>query len=144
MSAKQPFTIEQFYEFVNEGKLMAAKCKKCGKTMLPPRPICTNCYSKDLQWTEIEGEGKLLTYTVIYVASKQFQPFVPYAVGIVELKNGLKLPGIIRDAQLEKLQVGMKLLVDFEKRLGKTAEQDSWPKWPRYYFKPALELKSKV
>jgi len=137
METKPPFTIEQFYSFINEGKLMAARCKKCGKVMLPPRPICTDCYSKSLEWTELEREGRLITYTVIHVAPRRFQQFVPYPVGIIELKNGLKLPGMIRGVQPERLHIGMKLVVDFERKPEKTAEHESWPKWPRYYFRPA-------
>lgn len=137
MATKPQFTIEQFYGFVNQGKLMAARCKNCGKIMLPPRPICSNCYSRDLEWIELKREGRLLTYTVIHVAPPQLQPLVPYAVGIVELENSLKLPGIIRGIQPERLRIGMKLAVDFEQKPEGAARYGSWPRWPRYYFKPA-------
>ncbi len=93
MSTSEPFTIEQFYKFLTKGKLMAGKCKKCGKIHLPPRPLCDNCYSEQFEWLEVSGEGKLLTYTVINVAPQQFQHLTPYAVGIVQLENGLKIPG---------------------------------------------------
>ena len=46
----QSFTIEQFYKFLSEEKLMAAQCRECGAKFLPPRIICTNCYSKNLTW----------------------------------------------------------------------------------------------
>jgi len=127
-----PFTIESFYKLIAEGKLMAAKCKQCGKLFLPPRPMCTNCYSKDLEWTQLKGEGQLLTYTVIHVSPKQFQDMIPYAVGIVKLTEGLQLPGMIRNIEPDKIRVGMKLKVDFD-----TALPSEWPQWPRYYFKPS-------
>jgi uncharacterized OB-fold protein len=57
-----PLTIDNFYKFVGEGKLMAAKWDKCGRMMLPPRPGCTNCFSKDLNWVEVKPKGQLLTY----------------------------------------------------------------------------------
>jgi len=53
MSETAPFTIEQFYKFMNEGKVMAAKCKKCGTILLPPRPMCIKCHSNELEWTEL-------------------------------------------------------------------------------------------
>ena len=74
---------------------MAGQCLKCGKIHLPPRPLCDNCFSQDFEWVNISGKGKLLTYTVISVAPHQFQALTPYAVGIVELENGLKIPGMI-------------------------------------------------
>ncbi len=128
--AQLPFTIESFYKFISEKKLMAAKCRKCGNLLVPPRPMCTNCYSKDLEWTQLKGEGKLLTYTVIHVSPKQFEGMIPYAVGIVELAEGPKLPGMIHDISPDKIKVSMKLRVDFD-----TALPSEWPQWPRYYFK---------
>jgi len=131
--AQLAFGIESFYKFVGEGKLMAAKCNKCGLVMLPPRPVCTKCYSKDLQWVELKGNGRLLTYTVIHVSPKQFEALAPYAVGIVKLDDGPQLLGMIRGVEPDKIKVGMSLTVDFEKP---SSTQTQWPAWPRYYFKP--------
>ena len=133
MSEEGPFTIEQFYKYVEQGKLMGGRCKKCGTIYLPPRPLCTKCFSKDFEWVEISPKGKLLTYTIIHVAPVQFQSMAPYAVGIVQLENGLKIPGMIRDVEHEKIEIGMELQVGFEKP---SATASQWPQWPRYYFKP--------
>jgi len=126
-----PFTIESFYKLIAEKKLVAAKCKQCGKLFLPPRPMCASCHSKDLEWTQLKGEGKLLTYTIIHVAPKQFQSMIPYAVGIVKLNEGPQLPGMIRETKPDEIKLGMKLLIDFDTML-----LSEWPQWPRYYFKP--------
>lgn len=126
------FTIEQFYKFVSKRKLMAAKCKKCGTMLLPPRPMCTKCFSSDLEWVELKNKGKLLTYTVIHVSPKQFESLIPYAVGIVKLEDGPKLPGMIQGVEPEKISVGMNLKVDFD-----TTIPSEWPTWPRYFFKPS-------
>jgi len=132
-----PFTIEQFYRFMNEGKLMGAKCIKCGKIMLPPRPICIQCYSENLEWIKLENKGKLLTYTIIHVAPPQFQHLVPYAVGIIELEKGLKLPGMIKGIDFDKIKIGMELKIEVEPVTKEEAEGQEWPTWPKYYFKPA-------
>jgi len=131
LSETHPFTIESFYKFVSERKLMAAKCSKCGTLLLPPRPVCTKCLSTDFKWVELKGEGKLLSYTVIHVSPVQFQSMVPYTVGIVKLEDGPHLPGMIRDVEPEKIRVGMDLKVDFE-----TSIPTQWPLWPRYFFRP--------
>ena len=133
MSTQAPFTIEQFYKFLAQGKLMAGKCLKCGKIHLPPRPLCDNCFSQEFEWMEVSGKGKLLTYTVIHIAPPQFQAMAPYAVGIVQLENGLKIPGMISGVAHEQLKIGMKLTIDF----GTCSTAQPWPQWPRYCFKPA-------
>jgi uncharacterized OB-fold protein len=132
MAEQAPFTIEQFYRHINQGKLLGGKCKKCGKIHLPPRPLCDNCYSTDFDWTEIPTKGKLLTYTVIHIAPTQFQSMAPYAMGIVQLENGLKISGMIRGVPLDQIKIGMKLGMEF----GTCAANQPWPQWPRYCFKP--------
>jgi len=133
MSATEPFTIEQFYKFLAQGKLMAGKCQRCGKIHLPPRPLCDNCFSQEFTWIEVSGKGKLVTYTVIHIAPQQFQALTPYAVGIVQLENGAKIPGMITAVPHDKLRIGMDLTIDF----GTCSTTQQWPQWPRYCFKPA-------
>lgn len=125
-------TVENFYRFCAEGKLMAVKCNHCGSTICPPRSICPKCFGYDSEWVELQGRGKLLTYTIIHFPPSQFQALAPYAVGILKLNEGTQLPGMIRNVKLGDLRIGMDLLVDFEATLPK-----EWPKWPRYFFKPA-------
>ena len=131
MAEAHPFTTEQFYRFASQKRLMAARCSNCGNLLLPPRPLCTKCLSTELKWVELEKGGKLLTYTVIHVAPTQFQSMVPYTVGIVKLKDGLKLPGMIRGVESQEIEVGMELEADFD-----TALPSEWPTWPRYFFRP--------
>ena len=126
-----PFTIEQFYKFIQEQKLMAAECKQCGTVFIPPKPICTNCFSKELGWIQLRTKGKLVTYTVIHIAPEQFQPIAPYAYGILELENGLRLPGMIKGIEPENIEIGTNLEVDFDTNLS-----TDWPQWPRYFFRP--------
>jgi hypothetical protein len=109
---------------------MAAKCSECGAVLLPPKQICTKCLSTNLKWIELDGAGKLLSYTIIHVAPEQFQSMAPYAVGIVELKKGLRLPGMIRNVNPEEIKIGMNLKIDFD-----SSTSSQWPAWTRYFFR---------
>jgi len=130
MALTPPSTIESFYKFCAEKKLMGLRCNRCKKVTVPPRSLCSHCGSSDLVWAELSGRGRLVTYTVIHIAPPQFQAFAPYAVGIVEFSEGAQLPGMIRNVRFENLRVGMDLSVDFE-----TTIPAQWPQWPRYFFK---------
>jgi uncharacterized OB-fold protein len=132
MTAEIPFTIEQFYKFMNKGKLMAGKCRKCGRVHLPPRPLCDRCLSKDFEWISLATTGKLLAYTVIHVAPVQFQASVPYIAGIIGFDNGLKIPGMIKHILPDQIKMGMSLSMVIEP----CSTALLWPQWPRYYFKP--------
>ncbi|MCS7139313.1 MAG: Zn-ribbon domain-containing OB-fold protein [Candidatus Nezhaarchaeota archaeon] len=129
-----PPTIESFYKFVAESKLMGVKCRKCGNVMVPPRPICDRCLSKELEWVQLKGEGDLISFTVIHIPPTQFASMAPYAVAIVKLDEGPKLPGIVKGiTQPSQLRVGMRMKVSFE---GAAVQQQTWPQWPRYFFEP--------
>jgi uncharacterized OB-fold protein len=130
----QNFTIEQFYKNIGQKRLMGGKCRKCGKIHLPPRPLCDKCLSTEFEWVELPKTGRLLTYTIIHVAPTQFQNMAPYAVGIVQLENGVKIPGMIKDVSHDKIKVGMSLKIEFEET--PQTQQTQWPQWPRYHFKP--------
>ncbi len=125
-------TVENFYRFCSQGKLMAVRCTKCNAMICPPRSICPSCSATEHEWVEMKGKGKLLTYTVIHFPPSQFQALAPYAVGIIQLEEGPRLPGMIKNVKLEDLRIGIDLTVGFEPTLPK-----EWPKWPRYFFKPA-------
>jgi len=130
MPENTSFTIEQFYRFIGERKLMAVKCRSCVNLFLPPRNVCPRCFSTNLEWTELDEKGTLLTYTVIHVPPSQFQSVAPYALGIVEFEDGVHLLGMIRGVKQEEIMVGMDLTVDFD-----TNTPSQWPMWPRYFFK---------
>ncbi len=55
----------------------------------------------------------------------------PYAVGIVEMTEGVKLPSLVRTSRLESLKIGMDLEVDFAPII----QDSAWPQWSRYFFK---------
>lgn len=135
MSQGAPFTIEQFYKFIGERKIMGVKCDKCGKIFVPPRPLCPNCLSTSLRWIQLKGRGKLITYTVIHVAPERFQHLAPYIFGIIELDEGVRLPGIIQGVKPEDVKLDMILEVDFNVDIPST-----WPQWPRYFFRPPQQL----
>ncbi len=124
--------VENFYMFCTERKIMGVKCRRCGAIICPPRTLCPKCLANELDWTELKGRGKLLTYTIIQFPPTQFQGLAPYAVGIVKLEQGPQLSGMIKNVKLEDLRIGMDIQVDFDTTLPK-----EWPRWPRYFFKPA-------
>ncbi|MDR2203048.1 MAG: Zn-ribbon domain-containing OB-fold protein [Nitrososphaerota archaeon] len=132
MNIQEPFSIEQFYKLISQDKLMAGKCLKCGKLHLPPRPLCDNCYNTQFEWIPISNKGKLLTYTVIHIAPPQFHHLAPYTIGIIELDDNLKLPGVIQNISHEQLKIGMHLTVHFDS----CNESQTWPPWPKYHLKP--------
>ncbi len=72
-----------------------------------------------------------MSYTIIYIAPSQFSMLTPYVSAVVKLDEGASLPGLIKYVEPERVQVGMRVKVDFEPASG-----NGWPQWTHYYFKP--------
>ena len=117
----RPFTAVSFNQYLAEGKLMASRCTSCGTLNLPPRALCPNCHSEDMQWVATSGKGKLAGFTVVYIAptfmiDQGYGREKPYVSGVVELEEGVKISARIIGVDAvhpESIQVGTPLVVDF-------------------------------
>ncbi|MEK9135510.1 MAG: Zn-ribbon domain-containing OB-fold protein, partial [Bacteroidota bacterium] len=96
-------------------RLEAGKCEKCGHVAFQPRLVCTECKGKKFAPVVLSDEGKLTTFTVVRVASDKFSKETPFAVGIVELNDGVKVTAQIADADPEELQIGQKVNLVFRR-----------------------------
>lgn len=87
-------------------RLEAAECTGCGKILFPPRRICPDCSGVTFKTRMLAREGKILTYTIIRVAAEPFELQTPYAVGIIETPEGVRLTAQIVDCDFTDLAAG--------------------------------------
>ncbi|MFX1509442.1 MAG: Zn-ribbon domain-containing OB-fold protein [Promethearchaeota archaeon] len=100
--------IGEFTEFLKNNQLMGTQCKKCGKIYFPPRGDCISCVGDEVEWVEIKGDGKLVTYTEVNFAPTGFQEDVPYILALGLLNSGQQVfARFSKDVSLEQLQIGM-------------------------------------
>jgi uncharacterized protein len=116
-----PFNHLGYDQYLAEGKLMGSRCQTCGHLLLPPRPLCPNCYSTNMRWEQFTGKGSLIGFTTIYVGlsamiEEGYNREHPYCLGVVRLSEGPTISGRILDvecARPEDLQVGMPVYAIF-------------------------------
>lgn len=96
-------------------RLEAGKCKGCGNVNFPPRIVCPECGKNEFETVKLQDEGTLQTFTIIRVASDTFSLQTPYAVGIVELNDGVKVTTQIADVNFDELKIGQKVKIVFRK-----------------------------
>jgi hypothetical protein len=124
MRETKEFTSTSFNKFLSEKKLMASQCKKCNAKYLPPRPLCTRCYSGEVEWIELKGRGILVAYTVVAVGPSSmieegYDRKNHYCSGIVQLEEGPKISARILEVDVENpaaIEIGTPLEVDFLER----------------------------
>jgi len=121
----QYLTIDQFYEQGRGGRLLGLKCES-GHVTVPPRRSCRVCQSLNLQIAELSKTGSVISFTEVYVKSKDFPLETPYTLALVKLDEGGNLLGVI-SGQTSKLTSGSKVSVIF-KDVGEKVG------WPRVFF----------
>ena len=106
-----------FVEALASGRVFGTRCETCGRTFFPPRAECPHCLEESLPFVEIPKNGKLLTFTSVFVPPAHYgisPPRMPFAkvvqtpcpVGVVEVEEGLRVMGWIPDVDLKALRVG--------------------------------------
>lgn len=102
--------VAKFVDYLKEGKLMATVCKQCGKLYFPPRSECIECLGQEMDWKEISGNCKVLTYTTLHFGPAGFDEDLPYTIVLVELDEGAQvLTRLSKDVDPSKINVGSRL-----------------------------------
>jgi len=113
----RPINDVSYEAYLEEEKLMGTTCRSCGARFLPPMPICTECHKPEMDWNEVGGKGKLLSFTCIAVAAPSmkeegFDRNNPYCLGVVELDEGVRVVARIQGVDAlhpETIRIGMPL-----------------------------------
>ena len=105
-----------FHEGLAQGKLLATRCKNCGRIYFPPQVDCPYCKTSEMEWIKLPKEGELVTYTIITTRPYSFGHYPDYTVGVVKLKNGVQITAWIRETDPKKLRVGMPVKLEIVKR----------------------------
>jgi uncharacterized OB-fold protein len=79
---------KDYNEALKQNKLLGLKCRSCGAITVPPKMVCRQCASPDMEVAELGGNGKVKTFTTVYVASEGREDEVPYIIVMVELDEG--------------------------------------------------------
>ena len=113
MTTTVPFKEGLFEKVSGKWTLVGCKCKQCGQIFFPNREVCLNCSSRDLERANLGRKGKLYSFTIVHMPSEHFKP--PYAVGWIELPEGIRIFSQIRRWQEHPLATGMDMELAIEK-----------------------------
>ena len=99
-----------FLSYLEKDQLWTTRCANCNTEYFPPRADCSNCEKSKMEWIQINGNSKLVTFTEVFFAPPSFQADTPYLLGVAELENGLRVfAPISRQVQRSKLKPGLPL-----------------------------------
>ena len=118
-------TSTSFYHFLNKNRLMGLCCTQCGALFLPPRPICIRCLSSEMDWVQMNGSGKLITFTTSAVGAshmleKGYDRTNHYCCGAAELDEGSRVSAHVVGVDVrdpDNIRIGTPVMLEFSKSM---------------------------
>ena len=89
---------QPFWDAVEERRLVVQRCSSCGHWVWQPKPICPKCQTPDPEWTEVTGDGRVASWTVLHPpALPVWADQLPFVILLVELDEGPRMVGQLVD-----------------------------------------------
>ena len=105
---------DELFEAGDDAALVGTRCTGCGTHYFPKSISCRNprCERKTVERTVLGRRGRLFSYTVQSYrppALFRMEPWEPYAIGLVELPEGLRVMSMLTGVDLDAIEIGMPL-----------------------------------
>lgn len=131
--------IGRYLAELKNGKLIAKRCRKCERTMLPPRMFCELCWRPTDEWIYVEDTGTVNTNCISHVDWKAgrldieggVRPFTPAVIEIDGASPGMGILHMIDEVDPKAIEVGMRV-----KAVWKAPEEREGAITDILYFKP--------
>lgn len=101
--------VNDFIDYLEKGKVMGTRCQDCGRKFFPPRADCCFCLSSHMDWFEVSGNGKLITYSQLKYAPAGFEADLPYFIAVVDYGYYKVFGRVADDVPEEDLKIGLEM-----------------------------------
>jgi uncharacterized protein len=105
---------ERFLQLLKQGTIQASVCRSCGKSFLPPKIFCKDCFVQLTEWKEVpDDSGSIYSFTNVRSTSSDSVRQVIVLVKFDGIEGGLI--GRLK-AGREEPRIGMKVKPVFKKK----------------------------
>lgn len=98
---------DDWIDAAEEGDAYYLDCAN-GHGSLPPRRVCPDCGSTELEEVPLPDTGEIETFTVTHVPTPAFEDDAPYATAIANF-GPVRLTGQVVDVELEAIENGLEV-----------------------------------
>ncbi|MFI9611018.1 bifunctional MaoC family dehydratase N-terminal/OB-fold nucleic acid binding domain-containing protein [Streptomyces sp. NPDC052023] len=103
-----------FWEGVQRHELLIQRCAGCQALRFPWLPGCDRCGGLDWDTVRAAGNGTVHSYVVMHHPPfPAFEP--PYAVGLIELAEGVRIVSNVVGVPYDKVRIGMPVRLEFRR-----------------------------
>jgi len=101
--------VNDFIDYLEQGKVMGTRCRDCGKRFFPPRADCYRCLASNMEWFEVSEAGRLEAFSRLKYAPSGFEGDLPYVIAVVDYGEFKVFGRISNDIPWEEIKIGMEL-----------------------------------
>jgi uncharacterized OB-fold protein len=101
----------RFLAGLKEGRLMARRCHKCDRVLLPPRMFCEQCFRPTDEWVQAADTGTINTYSISHIrwdSSRLRKPILVAVINIDGTSDG-GLLHVLGGVNPDDVHIGMKV-----------------------------------
>jgi uncharacterized protein len=104
--------VAPFWDGVQQRRLTIQRCTSCRILRFPFQPICGSCQSDSWELVESCGAGTVYSLTRVHHPPQPGFP-IPYVVGLIELDEGVRIVGLLKDEPDGGFDIGTRVSVSF-------------------------------
>jgi uncharacterized OB-fold protein len=86
--------------------LIGGRCRACGALRFPALDVCPACQAGECEQVPLSTEGTVFTFTVVRMQPPGYVGETPYAYGVVELAEGLRVTTTLLADELSAIAIG--------------------------------------
>jgi scaffold protein (connect acetoacetyl-CoA thiolase and HMG-CoA synthase) len=91
---------------VDPPALIGGRCRACGTLRFPFLDVCPDCQSADCEQVALSTSGTIFTFTIVHMEPPGYLGETPYAYGVIELPEGLRVTTTLRAEHLDEIAIG--------------------------------------
>jgi len=129
--------IGRYLAALKEGYLLGSHCRRCRKTVIPPRTVCEQCFRPMDAFVPLQDTGTVNTYSLCYVTWDVQRITEPEIPAVIEIDGASPLCGIMHklgEVEPDAIHIGMRV-----QAVWKPPEEREGAITDIRYFKPIKE-----
>jgi hypothetical protein len=129
--------IGRYLAELKEGRIIGTKCRKCRRTVVPPRIFCEWCFRPMDEWVHLQDTGKVVTFSLCYVTwdvKRIEEPMLPAVIEIDGTSHGIGIMHLLGEVDPKEVKIGMRV-----KAVWKPPEEREGAITDIKYFRPMTD-----
>jgi uncharacterized OB-fold protein len=104
--------IGRYLDGLKGGELTGVRCRKCRRTVIPPRSFCEWCFRPMDDWVTLPDTGAVNTFSLCYVTWDMrylTEPEIPAVIDIDGTRPAVGIMHMLGDVDPDEVRIGMKV-----------------------------------